>query len=179
MRAAVGFEAAPAAPAAATAEVVWKAVLMRPLAPDVAILALSSEDELIYAERTLRAGAAGYVMKQASRDDVMDAIRKVAKGGRYLSPRMQERMLEHFATGSKRASSGVHCLTDRELEVFKLIGSGFSTREIAAHLKLSAKTVETYRAHLKEKLGLRNGLELVRMAFQRGQIEADGTRGAA
>ena len=100
----------------------------------------------------------------------MLAVRKVGKGGRYLSHRMQERMLEHFATGPKTSSPGVHRLTNRELEVFKLIGGGFSTREIAQQLKLSTKTVETYRAHLKEKLGLRNGMELVRMAFQGAQL---------
>jgi DNA-binding NarL/FixJ family response regulator len=93
---------------------------IKSLAPDVAVLALSSEDELVYAERTLRAGAAGYVMKQAPRDIVMDAIRKVATGGRYLSPRMQERMMEHFANGSRKNSPGLDRLTDRELEVFKM-----------------------------------------------------------
>jgi len=146
---------------------------IKAIAPEVAVLALSSVDETVYAERALRAGAGGYVMKQAPKEEVMIAIRKVASGERYLSQRMQERMLEHFATGSRRSTLGVHRLTDRELEVFKLIGTGFSTREIAEKLKLSTKTVETYRAHLKEKLGLRNGLELVRMALQGAQLSEE------
>ena len=134
--------------------------------PEAFILAFSDQDEILYAERALRAGARGYVMKQAPTDEVMAAIRKVARGARYLSRNMQERMLENFGSSNGGPSPGMACLSDRELEVFKMIGNGSSSREIAEQLHLSIKTVETYRAHIKEKLGLRNGVQLVHMAVQ-------------
>jgi DNA-binding NarL/FixJ family response regulator len=134
--------------------------------PNVNILVFSHQDEGLYAERALRAGAKGYIMKHAAIDEVMGAIRKVGQGGRYLSRVMQERMLETFANGSGRRPLSVSNLSDRELEVFKRIGSGLSTREIAEELRISIKTVETYRAHIKKKLGLRNGTQLMQRALQ-------------
>jgi DNA-binding NarL/FixJ family response regulator len=135
--------------------------------PNLPILVLSMHDETLYAERALRAGAKGYVMKQEPTEVVLAAIRKVLAGGTYLSPRMQERALQRFAGDNAEASrSGVETLTDRELEVFELIGRGLSTREVGSQLKLSVSTVETYRAHLKEKLQLASGTELTHRAIE-------------
>lgn len=134
--------------------------------PQVNILVFSHLDEALYAERSLRAGAKGYIMKQAPIEEVMAAIRKVGEGGRYLSCVMQERMLETFANGNRSQSLGMGSLSDRELEVFKRIGAGLSTREIAEDLRISIKTVETYRAHIKKKLCLRNGTQLMQRALQ-------------
>jgi DNA-binding NarL/FixJ family response regulator len=134
------------------------------------VLALSMHDESLYAERALRAGAMGYVMKQAATEEAMAAIRLVLRGERYLSEKMRSRMLGRLAAGAAvTAGSEVECLTDRELEVFQLIGSGRKTRQIADQLKLSVKTVETYRAHIKEKLSLRDGTELVCLAVKWNQ----------
>jgi len=135
--------------------------------PHLRILVLSMHDETLYAERALRAGAKGYVMKQEPTEIVMAAIRKVLLGGTYLSPRMEERALQRFAGGTASASSSAYeALTDREIEVFELIGRGLSTREISAQLRLSVSTVETYRAHLKEKLQLASGTELAHRAIE-------------
>ena len=134
---------------------------------EVSVLVLSVLDEALFAERALRAGAKGYVMKQAPAEEVMGAIRRVLRGGRYLSRKMQERMLENLASGSPSGSApGVECLSDRELQVFQLVGWGCGTRQIAEQLRLSIKTIETYRAHIKEKLKLRNGMELIRSAMK-------------
>ncbi len=138
---------------------------------DLAILVFSVHDERLYGERALRAGARGYVMKQSPTEEVLGAIRRVLSGERYLSRRMHERMLEKISNGSSVSSAGssgleFERLSDRELEVFQLIGAGLGTRQIAGQLHLSIKTVETYRAHLKRKLHLRNGMELIRMAME-------------
>lgn len=138
---------------------------IRALHPLLPILVLSMLDEVLFAERALRAGAKGYVMKQAPTEEVKTAIRRLLKGGRYLSARMQERILENLSTGG-RVAPGIESLSDRELEVFQLIGSGCATRQIAQQLRLSVKTIETYRAHIKEKLKLANGMELIRMAVE-------------
>jgi DNA-binding NarL/FixJ family response regulator len=138
---------------------------IRALHPMLPVLVLSMLDEVLFAERALRAGAKGYVMKQAPTDEVKGAIRRLLRGGRYLSPRMQERILENLSTGG-RVAPGIESLSDRELEVFQLIGSGCATRQIAQQLRLSVKTIETYRAHIKEKLKLANGMELIRMAVE-------------
>ena len=141
---------------------------IRSLHPDMPILVLSVLDEALFAERALRAGAKGYIMKLASTDEVMNALRRVIRGGRYLSRRMQERMLENLSNGSPGGSApGIESLSDRELEVFQLVGQGTATREIAQQLHLSVKTIETYRAHIKKKLKLRSGMELIRLAVQR------------
>ena len=138
---------------------------IRALHPMLPVLVLSMLDEVLFAERALRAGAKGYVMKQAPTEEVKGAIRRLLRGGRYLSPRMQERILENLSTGG-RVAPGIESLSDRELEVFQLIGSGCATRQIAQQLRLSVKTIETYRAHIKEKLKLANGMELIRMAVE-------------
>jgi DNA-binding NarL/FixJ family response regulator len=135
--------------------------------PQARILVLSMHDEGLYAERAFRAGAAGYIMKQEPTDTVLAAVRRILNGENYLSPRMQERVLNRFAAGKPPvASSEMERLTDRELEVFELIGRGLGTRQIAAQLRLGVSTVETHRAHLKEKLDLKTGTELTRRAVE-------------
>jgi DNA-binding NarL/FixJ family response regulator len=140
---------------------------IKALRPQMRILVLSMHDEGFYAERAFRAGASGYVMKQEPTDTVMAAVRRILCGETYLSPRMQERVLNRFATGKPaEVNSDVERLTDRELEVFELIGRGHGTRQIARQLRLGVSTVETHRAHLKEKLDVENGTELTRRAVE-------------
>jgi DNA-binding NarL/FixJ family response regulator len=131
------------------------------------MLALSTHDETLYAERALRAGARGYVMKQEPTEHVIQALRKVLQGEIYLSQAMNERMLRKM-TGTPAAplASEVEQLSDRELEVYRLLGQGRGTRQIAQDLHLSVSTVETYRTHIKEKLHLGSAPELVRRAVE-------------
>jgi len=135
--------------------------------PEVPVLVLSMHDESLYAERALRSGARGYVMKQESADTVLGAIRTVLDGGIYLSDSLSSVMLREFVDGGTADNEkfGVASLSDRELEVFELIGRGNSTRKIADRLQLSIKTIETHRAHVKQKLKLDNATELVHRAF--------------
>lgn len=130
------------------------------------ILVLSMHAEDLYAERSIRAGAKGYVMKHASADTLLAAIRKVLAGKIYLSPAMTEKLLEK-AAGSELAGdeSPVDCLSDRELEIFKLIGHGLRSQRIAEELQLSIKTVETYYSRIKQKLNIKDASELLQMAI--------------
>lgn len=130
--------------------------------PRVAILALSMHEESVYAERVLRAGARGYVMKQEGGRVIMEAIRTVLAGRVHASQALSARILDIFS-GRRGTSddSPVSALSDREFEVFQMIGQGMSTRDIAAKLRLSAKTIEAHRIHIKEKLRLRTASELV------------------
>jgi DNA-binding NarL/FixJ family response regulator len=131
------------------------------------VLVLSMHDELIYAERALRAGASGYIMKQEGTERVLSALRRILKGDVYVSDRAASRMVQHYVRRSAAASGpGVADLSDRELEVYRLIGEGHATRRIAEELHLSVKTVETYQAHIKEKLSLRSARELVQHAIE-------------
>lgn len=131
------------------------------------VLILSMHDETIYAERALRAGANGYIMKQEATEKVLIALRRILGGEIYVSDRVGNHMLQHYVRGaSLSAQSSVAELTDRELEVFRLIGEGHGTRQIAEELHLSVKTVESYQAHIKEKLSLRSARELVQHAIQ-------------
>jgi DNA-binding NarL/FixJ family response regulator len=133
--------------------------------PDLRILILSMHDENLYAERALRAGAHGYLMKAEVGEKIVIAVRKILGGEIYLSERVGQTIIsEVTGRGSAPDESPIRQLSDRELEVFRLIGEGQSTREIAARLHLSVKTIETYRAHIKEKLGLANATQLVRYA---------------
>lgn len=133
----------------------------------VPVLMLSMHDESIYAERSLRAGANGYIMKQEATGKVLVAIRRILQGEVYLSERLTSVMLHQFAHGpAGPKSSPLVGLTDRELEIFRLIGEGHSTRQIANELHLSVKTIESHQAHIKEKLALRNARELVQHAIQ-------------
>ena len=140
---------------------------LRALYPDLPVLILSMHDESIYAERALRARANGYIMKQEATDRVLVAVRRILSGDIYLSDRMANKLLHQYIIGgSADMKSRLSALSDRELEVFRLIGEGRSTRQIAEKLHLSIKTVETYQAHIKDKLSLRSGRELVQHAIQ-------------
>jgi DNA-binding NarL/FixJ family response regulator len=135
--------------------------------PDLPVLTLSMYDEAVYGERALRAGAKGYVMKQEATEKVVTAIRQVLAGEVYVSSGMAAKMVSKLVgTGTRTAGSVADALSDRELEVFRMIGEGFSTREMAEKLHLSIKTVETYRAHIKDKLGLSDANELLRSAIR-------------
>ena len=135
--------------------------------PKVMILVLSMHDEVFYAERVIRAGAKGYIMKQQATDQVIVAIRRILSGEVYLSDAISSKILRNFSgEKTKKAGTAVEQLSDRELEVFRLIGTGFGTRQIAEKLSRSVKTVETYREHIKLKLGLKDSSELVQNAIQ-------------
>ena len=140
---------------------------LRTLYPDLPVLILSMHDESIYAERALRARANGYIMKAEATEKVLIAVRRILGGDIYLSDRMANKLLHQYISGgSADMSSRLSALSDRELEVFRLIGEGCGTRQIAENLHLSMKTVETYQAHIKDKLSLRSGRELVQHAIQ-------------
>jgi DNA-binding NarL/FixJ family response regulator len=131
------------------------------------VLILSMHDESIYAERAMRAGANGYIMKQEATEKVLVAIRRILQGEVYVSDRLTSTMLQLYVRGASQAkTSPLVNLTDRELEVFRLIGEGHGTRQIADELHLSVKTIESYQAHIKEKLALRNARELVQHAIE-------------
>jgi DNA-binding NarL/FixJ family response regulator len=135
--------------------------------PRLLILVLSMHDETLYALRALRAGAKGYVMKQQALGHLRDALRKVIAGGIYITPEFGERLIFKTIQGSDGdLGTPVDTLSDRELEVLQLFGRGKSTREVAKALHLSAKTIETHRAHIKEKLGFREAEEMVRFAIE-------------
>jgi DNA-binding NarL/FixJ family response regulator len=135
--------------------------------PSLPVLILSMHDESVYAERALRAGANGYIMKQEATEKVLVALRRILSGEIYVSDRIANSMLRHYVRGANPSEhSSIAELTDRELEVFRLIGAGHGTREIADELHLSVKTVESYQAHIKEKLSLRSVRELVQHAVQ-------------
>jgi DNA-binding NarL/FixJ family response regulator len=137
------------------------------LYPEMAVLVISMHDESLYAERVLRAGARGYIMKQEGGKKLMEAIRQVLNGRIYLSEQMSARILESFS-GQRNQASGMPMekLTDREFEVLQLLGQGKGTREIAEQFHLSNKTVEAHRANIKRKLNLKTGSELVRYAVR-------------
>jgi len=145
--------------------------------PDLPVLVLSMHDESLYAERALRAGARGYIMKDGRMEDVVEALRQVRAGRVYLSPRMTSRLLGRLTGGGAGdGASPMQRLTDRELEVFEMIGLGRATREIAEALHLSVKTVDTHRENIKRKLNLPGGTELSRHAFLWVQRESAGGR---
>lgn len=142
------------------------------------VLVLSMHSEDLYAERAIRAGARGYVMKHASAGVLLEAIRRVLAGKVYLSPAMTEKLLDKASGGERpEAASPVGGLSDRELEIFKLVGSGLKPQRIAEELQLSIKTVETYYSRLKLKLGARDAAELLQLAIAwRSEIEEPGER---
>jgi len=141
---------------------------------DMPVLVVSMHDEALYAERSLRAGARGYIMKQEALEKVLVAIRKVLEGEIFVSERITTKMLEKFVSveGVSQAASPMDLLSNRELTVFRLIGQGHKTRQIAERLHLSIKTVESYRAHIKEKLKLGDGTDLLKYAIQWVQISS-------
>ncbi len=143
--------------------------------PSLPILVVSMHDETIYAERALRAGARGYIMKEAGGDNLLAAIRQVLKGEVYVSPALSTRILNDLSSRKPRGSSSpIEKLTDREFEVLQLIGHGKSTRDIAEQLHLSPKTVDVHRGHIKEKLELTDTTALVRYAVR--WVESQSTQ---
>ncbi len=130
------------------------------------ILVLSMHDEQLYAERALQAGANGYIMKKAPSDELLKAIRTVLAGGSYVSEAVLSRIVRKLREGRGPVSSGVDVLSDRELEVFRLLGHAVTTRGVADELRVSVKTVETYLARIREKLGLRTMNEVICHAVQ-------------
>jgi DNA-binding NarL/FixJ family response regulator len=139
---------------------------IRALSPGAPILVVSMHDESLYAERALRAGARGYIMKQEGGKKLMTAIRQVLNGQIYVSEKMSARILETFSGRRAEFASPMEKLSDREFEVFQLIGQGKGTRDIAEQLHLSVKTVEVHRANIKEKLKLKSATDLVREAVR-------------
>lgn len=140
----------------------------------LAILVVSMHDESVFAERVLRAGGRGYIMKEAGGENLLTAIRQVLKGEVYVSPRMAARILENLSGARPRGTnSSIERLSDREFEVFQLIGQGKAAKEIAAQLNLSSKTVDVHRANIKEKLGLPDVTALIRHAVR--WVESQGT----
>lgn len=143
--------------------------------PRLAVLVVSMHDEVVYAERALRAGARGYIMKEAGGENLLAAIRQILKGEVYVSPRMSARILDGMSGATPRGStSPIQKLTDREFEIFQLIGQGKSTRDIASELHLSPKTIDVHRSHIKEKLKLKDVTALVRHAVR--WVETEGQR---
>lgn len=141
---------------------------IKSLMPELPLLVMTMHEESLYAERALRAGARGYVMKHEGPTQIIAAIRAVLKNELFLSESMKEMMLDRLVNKRRGDDSmfAIDSLTDREMEVFQLIGTGFSTRQIATTLNLSSKTVDSHRDHLKLKLRLESGAELVRTAVQ-------------
>src|ERR1700712_5056952 len=140
---------------------------IRALAPATQVLVVSMHGENVYAERALRAGAMGYLMKDEPSENILTAIESIIRGEVFVSERIKGRMLHRFVRQPADALvSPIDRLSDREMEVLRLIGDGYGTRDIASLLNLSVKTIDSYREHLKEKLALANGGDLVRYAIQ-------------
>jgi DNA-binding NarL/FixJ family response regulator len=139
---------------------------LRVMHPDVAVIVLSMHEEIFYAERALRAGARGYVMKRESTGQIIDAIRQVRAGRIYANPEVLGRLAERLVGRASAIRGTVEGLSDRELEVFRRLGRGETTRQIASELNVSIKTVQAYCARIKEKLGLPSGAQLVREAVR-------------
>lgn len=145
---------------------------------DTPILMMSMHDEAFYAERALRAGAQGYVMKQRATADIAAAIERVLAGELYLSEALSEKLVRQAITGEGGPeAAGIGQLSDRELEVLQLLGQGVPTREVADRLNLSVKTIESYRANIKRKLELKNATELMQYAVTWVQSSGDAAVG--
>jgi DNA-binding NarL/FixJ family response regulator len=129
------------------------------------MLVVSAYDESLFAERALRAGALGYINKQELQGKVIEALRCVLRGERYLSTAMAQRLIAQ-AIGSRFSPGGTETLSDRELQIFQMIGRGKSTREIAHELSISVHTIDSHREHIRAKLDLRSGTELIQRAVQ-------------
>lgn len=145
-------------------------------APKTASLALSMHDESLYAERVLRAGGRGYIMKQEGGKRIIEGIRRILSGGAFVSENISARILDSYS-GRNQNKSPVESLTDREFEVFQLIGQGLSTNEMADKLHVSAKTIEVHRVNIKTKLNIPTAPELIRFAvrwLESGQTRAGG-----
>lgn len=146
---------------------------LKQIHPKLAVLIMSMHDEAIYAERALRAGARGYVMKKAGGEIVLEAIRTILSGKPYVSEKMSDQLLSAVVgRASRRKKSGIEILSEREFEVFRLIGLGQSTRQIGQSLHISPKTVDVHRQHLKEKLRVPNGTVLIQYAVRWVETQA-------
>jgi len=143
---------------------------LRVMNPGLKCLVVSSHDESVYAERVLRAGGRGYIMKDHAPEQLIEAIRQVIRGEVFLSPEMTARMMEVFAGGGSGPS--IAALTDRELEVFRAIGEGKTPREIAGEMGISVRTIDAHRTHIKDKLDLRDAAELAYEAIR--WVESQG-----
>lgn len=139
---------------------------IRAMYPDVHCLVVSMHDENLYAERVLRSGARGYLRKVEAAKKLISAIHRVLAGGIFVSEEISARIMESLATGGAPGTTPVDCLSDRELEVFQLLGEGNGSRDVAGKLGISVRTVDAHRAHIKEKLGLRDATELVHQAVR-------------
>lgn len=137
---------------------------MKQAQPKLPVLLLALLDDSLSLERALRAGANGYVLKQEPTETLVAAMRKVLTGGVFLSEKMQHVVLQHYLSGARSGTTVVDALSPRELEVFQLIGQGLGTSQIAAKLARSVKTIEAHRATIKQKLGLKSGIELTQFA---------------
>jgi len=138
--------------------------------PGMPILVISMHEEALYADRVLRAGAQGYLMKHSAPKHIVGAIRKILEGELYLSEKMKSAMLDRvLAGGDGGLASAISRLSDHELEIFQLIGSGLKKSEIAARLKRSVNTIEAHRSNIKKKLNLSSSAELARVAFLHSQ----------
>lgn len=144
----------------------------------IAVLVLSMHDESVWAERAIRAGARGYIMKKEAAESIVEAARNILEGRIHVSEKIMMRLLDKFHVGADTASASTEeALTDRELEVFRLIGMGLSTREIAARMNLGVKTIGTYRDRIKQKLSIKSGAELTRRAVLWTEKDTSGTAG--
>ena len=139
---------------------------IKKLYPETLIIVVSLHDENVYAERVLRAGAKGYIMKSEATESILTAIRQVLNGGIYLSSNMQMKILNKIVSGTDTSVPTVDLLSDREFEVFELVGKGIATRKIAAELNLSIKTIETYKSHIKTKVNIKDSTELIQFATE-------------
>ena len=139
---------------------------LQTIRPQTRTLVVSRHDESLYAERAVRAGARGYVSKLEAGEKIVEAVRAVIRGGIYLSEDVKDKMLFAAAAGRDPMASPLEVLSDRELEVFEMTGRGVETKEVAERLHLSVKTVESYRARIKTKLGLTNSTELIAHAVR-------------
>ena len=142
--------------------------------PELPVIVLSMHDEAIYAERALRAGALAYIMKKESSDELLTAIRKARRGEFHVSEKVGDGLFRKFLGTKRPTESPIACLSDRELEVFELMGHGHGSKEIAAELSLSVKTVDTHRGRIKDKLKLRNAHEMIQRAVQWVERESAG-----
>jgi DNA-binding NarL/FixJ family response regulator len=133
---------------------------------ETSVLVVSMHDETLYAERALRAGARGYLMKSAGGDELLNAVRQVLAGKVYVSQALSAKILDNLSGHQHRQPTVISSLSDREFEVFQLVGEGLTTSEIGARLKISGKTVETHRLRIREKLGLRTAPELTKYAVR-------------
>lgn len=147
---------------------------IRAMHPEMAVLVISMHDETLYAERVLRAGGRGYVMKQEGPEKILQAIRRVLDGEISVSGKMSARILDALSNRRAKTASPIARLTDREFEILQLIGQGKDSHAIAEQLHLSVKTVDTHRGHLKEKLELKSGTELICFAARWVETQSSG-----